>query len=194
MTPGRQKEFDRDQALDRAMEHFWQHGYAASSLSDLLRAMGISRQSLYDTFGSKRDLFIHAIEHYRETQLTQALALLEREASPLENVKDVLRFFETLAADARCRGCFVANALVEMSPHDEEITRVLDETLAALRGAIEAALELARARGELSPAKSPTALALALTNAMVGLAVTGRLPVPPETLHQISTGTLALLD
>jgi TetR/AcrR family transcriptional repressor of nem operon len=191
---GRPKEFIPEEALHRAMELFWQTGYEGTSLPDLLQTMGISRQSLYDTFGTKRELYIRAIEHYRVRQLAQALALLERDRSPLENVKAVLGFFEDLAADARCRGCFVANALVEMGPHDPQISQLLHDTLDQLREAIARALREAQARGELSPEKSPGGLARALTNAMVGLAVTGKLPVGQDELHEIYAGTLSMLD
>jgi TetR/AcrR family transcriptional repressor of nem operon len=191
---GRPKQFRREDALQRAMELFWQLGYEAASLPDLLEGMGISRQSLYDTFGSKRELYVSAIEHYRATQLSQALALLEREGSALENVRDVVGFFANLAADARCRGCFVANALVEMGPRDPEIAKTLHETLEILRAAVERALLDARARGELARTKSPERLSRALTNAMLGLAVTGRLEIDRGEVEEIYAGTLSMLD
>jgi len=176
------------------MEFFWAHGYERASLSSLLDQMGISRQSLYDTFGSKRALFLRAIEHYRTTQLTQALALLQRDGSQLDNVRSVVRFFETLAADDRCRGCLVANTLVELGPHDEEIAQLLQETLEILRSSIERALVEARARGELAPPKSPKELSSALTNAIIGMAVTGRLRIAPAAIGEICSGTLSMLD
>jgi len=194
VASGRPRQFDREVVLQRAMELFWRRGYEATSLPDLVAAMGISRQSLYDTFGNKRDLYISAIEHYRATQLSQAMQLLERDASPVENVREVVRFFETLSADTRCRGCFVANALVEMCPHDPEIARMLRETLELLRHGVERALDAARARGELAAAKSPERLSRALTNAMLGLAVTGRLGVSGAELREIYAGTLSILD
>jgi TetR/AcrR family transcriptional repressor of nem operon len=194
MAGGRPKEFDTPEVLQRAMELFWRQGYAAVSLPELLRAMGISRQSLYDTFGSKRELYIGAIEHYRATQLSLALALLEREGSPVENVRSVVGFFEDLAADTRCRGCFVANALVEMGPHDAEIATLLRETLETLRKGIESALYTAIARGEIPPTKLPQRLSRALTNAMVGLAVTGKLEMGRAELREIYAGTLSILD
>ena len=95
---GRPKQFNQVEALQRAMELFWQTGYEGTSLPDLLQAMGIQRQSLYDTFGSKRQLYIRTIEHYRTVQLSQALTLLERDGSSIENVRDLVRFFEDLAA------------------------------------------------------------------------------------------------
>jgi TetR/AcrR family transcriptional repressor of nem operon len=194
MAVGRPKQFDRDEALGRAMETFWQHGYEGASLPELLKAMGIARQSLYDTFGNKRGLYISAIEHYRNTQLSQALARLTAPGSPLENVRQTVRFFEDLAADVRCRGCFVANALVETAPRDPEIAALLRDILELLRASVEDTLREARERGELAAHKSPEQLSRALTNAMVGLAVTGKLEVPPEQLRDVYAGTLSMLD
>jgi TetR/AcrR family transcriptional repressor of nem operon len=191
---GRPKQFDTEEVLQRAMELFWRTGYEAASLPDLLRAMGISRQSLYDTFGNKRELYVRAIEHYRATQLSQALGLLAEPGSPLENVRSVVHFFENLAADARCRGCFVANALVEMAPRDAEIAKFLHETLETLREEIERALRSAQACGELSERKSPQRLSRALANAMIGMAVTGRMDVGRAVLQDIYAGTLSMLD
>ena len=195
MPAGRPKTFDEADALERAMDLFWRRGYAGAGLSELLRHMRISRQSLYDTFGNKRALFIRVLEHYRSTQLAQALALLEREGSQIENVKAVVRFFEELGRDPSCRGCLVANALVEFGPsEDEEITTRLRDTLALLQAAIERALRRARRRGEIGAEKSPRELSRALTNAVVGMAVTGRLKLGQGSLGDVYRGTLCMLD
>lgn len=193
MGAGRRKEFDEREVLERAMNLFWLHGYEGVGLSELVRTMGISRQSLYDTFGSKRGLFIRAIEHYRATQLAQALVLLEREGSPLENVKDVLRFFERMASDRRCRGCLVANALVEMGPHDEEIATLLRQTLGLLERGVWRSLCEAQERGELSRERSPREISRALMNSMIGLVVSGKLRPGRAALRDVYAGTLALL-
>jgi TetR/AcrR family transcriptional repressor of nem operon len=194
MGAGRPKSFDENEVIERAMHVFWREGYEGASLSDLLREMGISRQSLYDTFHNKRELFIRTIEHYRNTQLSAALLLLERDLPPVENVKDVILFFEKLALDASGRGCFIANTLVELGSKDPEIAALLAETLEFLRSAVEAALRTAQERGDLSRAKSPIHLSRALTNAMVGLAVMGRLPTEPSEVHEVYSGTLSMLD
>jgi TetR/AcrR family transcriptional repressor of nem operon len=193
MRGGRPKQFDETEALERAMQLFWTRGYAGAGLSELLSEMGISRQSLYDTFGNKRGLFLRSIEHYRATQLRHALEMLDREGSPLENVKEVVAFFEQIAADTRCRGCLIANALVEVAPHDPELAALLEETLDMLQDGVRRALERAYERGELTGDRSPLALSRALTNSMVGLAVTGKLRRAPTTLRDIYNGTLAML-
>lgn len=191
---GRPKSFSEQDALERALDIFWQRGYRGVGLTELLSGMGIARQSLYDTFGSKRQLFIKTIEYYRNTRLASALALLEREGSPMQNVKDVVRFFEQLALDKRARGCLVANSLVEIGPHDREIRALLAQTLRLLEKSIEKALLRARRRGELPAARSPRAIARALTNALIGLAVTGKLAQNRSTVEDIYTGTLTMLS
>jgi len=194
MKQGRPKAFDESEVLERAMNLFWLRGYDGLGVAEILDEMGISRQSLYDTFGSKRGLFVRAIEHYRSTQLAAALALLEREGAPIDNVKDVMRFFEKLATDERCRGCLVANSIVEVGPHDAGLAEILGDTLDLLQRAIRRALERARERGELSATKSPLQLSRALTNAIMGMVVTGKLPLGRAASRDILSGTLSMLD
>jgi TetR/AcrR family transcriptional repressor of nem operon len=189
----RPKSFSENDALEKALDVFWQRGYQGVGLTLLLREMGIARQSLYDTFGSKRQLFIRTIEHYRDTRLSAALALLEREGSPTQNVKDVVHFFERLALDKRARGCFVANSLVELGPHDTKIRELLAETLGLLESGLVKALRRAQRAGELASERSPRALARAMTNAMVGMAVTGKLSQSRSAVADIYSGTLAML-
>lgn len=194
MPAGRPKGFDEQQVLERAMNLFWLYGYQGVGLSDLLKHMGISRQSLYDTFGNKRALFMRVIEHYRATQLVDALALLDRDGSPLANVKAVIRFFEQLASDSRCRGCLVANTLVELGPHDGQIAALLEETLGLLQQDLQRALREAQRRDELSADKSPLDLSRSLTNSLMGMAVLGRLPSEPASLRSVTAETLSMLD
>jgi TetR/AcrR family transcriptional repressor of nem operon len=157
--------------------------------------MAISRQSLYDTFGNKRSLFIRVLDHYKSTRLSEAIGLLARDGSDLENVKAVVRFFETIGRDPECRGCLVANSLVELGPgEDEEISQLLHHTLAQLQGAIESALRKAQTSGELPQKKCPTQISRALTNALVGMAVTGRLQTGSAELGDVYAGTLSMLD
>jgi TetR/AcrR family transcriptional repressor of nem operon len=194
MARGRPREFDEQEALERAMNAFWLRGYEGIGLAELLSEMGISRQSLYNTFGSKRDLFVRALDHYRTTHLTRGLALLDRPGSPIENVKSLMRFFEDMARDRRCRGCLVANTLVELGPHDEGIAALLRETLKLLQKSIQRTLTTAQRQGELAANKSPLELSRALMNAMIGLSVTGKLSMAEAEVRGIYAGTLSMLD
>src|SRR5213075_2124987 len=77
----RHKEFDRDEALQKAMEVFWSRGYEAASIQELVEHMGINRQSLYDTFGDKHALYLKALDRYREVESRKLFELLGRGGS-----------------------------------------------------------------------------------------------------------------
>src|SRR5260370_9228700 len=83
----RPKEFDRDAHVERAMSVFWLKGYAATSTDDLLRAMKIGRQSMYDTFGDKRRLYIEALERYQKESVAGHINRLRSTASPLAGIE-----------------------------------------------------------------------------------------------------------
>lgn len=191
---GRPRLFDEKAVLARAMDVFWARGYDGIGVAELLRELKLGRQSFYDSFGSKRAIYLRVLEHYRSTQLVQVLELLKSPGSPLANVHAAVRFFENLARDKRQRGCLVANAMLEVGEDDEELRQFLEQTLALLEEAFHDALVRARDEGALSPAKKPRALARALTNASVGLAVTGRLKQGPAVIADIYSGTLAMLQ
>jgi TetR/AcrR family transcriptional repressor of nem operon len=72
----RHKEFDRDAVLHKAMEVFWSRGYGATSIQDLVKHMGINRQSLYDTFGDKHALYLQALDRYGEVEGRRLFELL----------------------------------------------------------------------------------------------------------------------
>src|SRR6266852_1410049 len=97
----RPKEFDRDQALQKAMEVFWSRGYEAASIQDLVKHMGINRQSLYDTFGDKHALYLQALDRYREVEGRKLLELLERPGSVKKSLRQL---FEGVVEGALCDG------------------------------------------------------------------------------------------
>src|SRR5258708_38286901 len=83
----RPREFDRDGAVERAMSAFWRKGYAATSTDDLLRAMNIGRQSMYDTFGDKHRLYVEALEKYQRDRVAENIRRLRSTASPLAGIE-----------------------------------------------------------------------------------------------------------
>jgi AcrR family transcriptional regulator len=107
------KQFDPNEALDRAMTAFWSRGYEATSIDDLVEATGIGRGSLYGTFGDKRQLFITALDHYWNTVAAQMIA----ELSDPDGRCAIERMFDVLirrASDpAVPRGCLITNTALE---------------------------------------------------------------------------------
>ncbi|HEY4745232.1 MAG TPA: TetR/AcrR family transcriptional regulator, partial [Desulfuromonadaceae bacterium] len=90
MTYGRPLAYDPDRALDAAMQLFWLHGYEATSLQDLLQAMGLSKSSLYQGFGGKKELFLRCVNRYCEEMATKLQALLDEAGSGLAFIETVL--------------------------------------------------------------------------------------------------------
>ena len=126
----RPKAFDCAQALLAAMQVFWVKGYEATSLEDLLAAMKIGRQSLYDTFGDKRALFMEALVQYRE--LTDAY--LRGCLADAPTVKAAFqRLFMQVVDEPEAhqrRGCLLINSAVELAPHDPQTARSWSPTSA----------------------------------------------------------------
>ena len=118
---GRPKEFDEADVLQQAMEVFWAHGYEATSVQDLLDAMGINRASMYDTFGDKHALFMAAFEHYGRTVTRGVEEVLDGPGSPLANIRKVLTRMAGDVVGGRSRGCLACNTAVELAPHDSEV-------------------------------------------------------------------------
>src|SRR5690348_5749857 len=87
---GRTKEFDRDQVLRKAMTVFWKKGYEATSIPDLLEAMGLSRSSLYETFQDKQSLYYEAIQHYKKLSQRKRDVLI---AAPTA-IEGIRQYFE----------------------------------------------------------------------------------------------------
>src|SRR4029077_8154543 len=112
----RQKEFNRDEVLHKAMEDFWTRGYERASIQDLVKHMGINRQSIYDTFGDKHSLFLESLDRYREIQSRKVFAVLERPGSVKKNLRQLFEevVAKALSAEGR-RGCFVGNSMSELA-------------------------------------------------------------------------------
>jgi TetR/AcrR family transcriptional regulator, transcriptional repressor for nem operon len=191
----RPKAFDRDDALENAMLIFWEKGFEATSMQDLVDAMNINRQSLYDTFGDKHELYRSALERYRATEGRCAFLPLHELGSIRERFE---RVFENLIDEAindPCRkGCFVANATLEMSSRDAEIASLVQDGFLSLVQTFEDALSGAQSRGELNPDKTPRALALFLANTVQGLRITGKLTLERRILEDIARTALEMLD
>jgi len=92
---GRPREFEREDAIDKAMELFWEQGYEATGVAELCDRMGVGRQSLYNTFGDKESLFVEALSRYQQVRLAPMLAL---KAPPLMALPRVVAWLERIAA------------------------------------------------------------------------------------------------
>ena len=147
----RPKQFDRDQALSKAIRLFARQGFAATSTEDLMRIMGIGRQSMYDTFGDKRALFLRALEMYVTESVNSISAELERPGRALSAVQNALVTFAEREDLSSAEGCMGLNAIAEFGQRDREVTRITVDAARRLRQALTLAFKRAIDQGELAP-------------------------------------------
>lgn len=183
----RPKEFDQEQALIQAMDLFWRQGYEATSLSDLTRAMGISRQSLYDTYGDKHRLFLAALDRYCAMIETQLLGGLQaREAGLAAIQATVAGLIDFLLAFPQRRACLMANSAMEVAPHDKTVAAKVKAYMAAMEAAFAHALRNARAQGDLAKQADIPALARYLVGVANGMIVAAKSGADREMLEDIA--------
>lgn len=168
----RQREFDVEQALDAAMQLFWEKGYEATSLSDLTSAMGIQRPSIYATFGDKKELFEAALRRYTSAHAASIRTKLQRHPSAKEAIRG---FFEGMVEEeysgGSSRGCFCINTIVELAPHDKKFEILTREHEMYLAAIFQETLEKGQRSGELQKSMDAQALAQTLVVSLIGLTV-----------------------
>ncbi|WP_375755228.1 TetR/AcrR family transcriptional regulator [Corallococcus exercitus] len=187
----RTKEFDRDEAVRRAMQVFWEQGYEATSTDDLLRAMGIGRQSMYDTFGDKHGLYLEALRAYQAEYSANLMECLRSHPSPLGAIREYLLSIPNGTQRARARGCLSVNATAELAHTDADVATLIKSGGAVGHGALERVVKEAQRKGELSPKLDPRVAASFLLAAIGGLRLSAKAGTPPEALRDVVDFTLA---
>ena len=145
----RTKEFDQNLALNNAIRLFSQKGFAATSTEDLMRAMGIGRQSMYDTFGDKKALFLRAMARYSQISCELILKELAKPGPPLVVLRKALVAFAERKDMSSSDGCMGLNALSEFGRGDMEVNVATHEAALQLRKQILRLLRTAVKSGEL---------------------------------------------
>lgn len=187
------REFDIDQAVDRAMDLFWRRGYAETSLQDLLKELSIGSGSFYAAFGSKEQLYIRALERYISLQGSDLSGILEDATEIRPAVRHLLvSMVEADVADPT-RGCLVVNAATRCEGQSSATDRVASG-IRQLESLLAGALERAKARGELAPDKNPVELARFLTTFVQGIRVVGRARLGRTFVEDAVTTAMRALD
>jgi len=190
----RTKEFDETEVLDHALEVFRLRGFKHTSFDDLTRELGVSRQSLYDTYGDKNALFHSALRRYLERGLEFMSRKLE-DASPIREV--LAGMFEGLNA-GNCGkaspGCLMVNSMVELAPHDAEIRVLALGHARAVEGLLASRIGAAQRKGEIGKDKDPVALSRFLYHTLLGLSVASRAFGERDSLRDSVRLALQTLD
>ena len=186
---GRPCEFDRQHAIETAMQLFLDKGYEATSVEDLTTALNISRASLYNAFGDKHGLLLETFECAAKAGKEVRLAALDSPGP----VRDVLRrFFYGLASETR--GCFFLTLGAELSSQDKEVRRRVKQSIEATRKKFRALVEAAKANGEIETGVDAESAAAVLLGALVSLLTLNRVHPDRDVTAAVIEQALKTLD
>lgn len=178
MAGGRQREFDKQQALSAAMHVFWQKGYVGASLTDLTGAMGINKPSMYAAFGNKEQLFVQATEHYMTAHAEPLFPLLH---TPNQTLRQRLTAYMGAVVAAQCEGetplgCYVSLCINEAASQcmPERAVALIEQAKGYAENYLTQLFKEEIAQGNLSPETDPATLASLLVTLMHGTAAMAR--------------------
>jgi TetR/AcrR family transcriptional repressor of nem operon len=184
-------EFDRSKAVNRALVLFWRQGYQATSLADLLAAMGIGRSSFYAAFGDKRSLFLECMDLFS----ARNHEMLQRARARMPPLDVLQSFFEgklvggrSAVPERRSWGCMQVNTVLEMAGVDDELSARASHNLSRLQRYFRACLEDAGA----APARAEE-LAAMLMLFNEGIRVSSRRRLPDAELQKSIATTFQLI-
>jgi TetR/AcrR family transcriptional repressor of nem operon len=190
----RPREFDADDALERATRLFWTKGFEQTSLDDLCAATGLGRSSLYAAFGDKRQLYLRALARYEERSAARiGTALADR------LIREGLAAFlgaliDDIVAGPGRRGCFIGNCAAELARLDRTAAAQVRASLERIEATFREALEHARSRGELSADADIAALARFITAGIQGLRLVGKANPDRRALEDVAAVMLRCLE
>ncbi len=191
---GRPRNFDRNTALDRAVITFWTKGYNGASLDDLTESMGISRPSLYATYGNKHDLFMQVIDRYAETFGCKSVEAFFGEPHIVEAVA---AFFDMsircVTAEDGPKGCLIATVATEEAQEDVEVRDKLSVMFADFENAFVDRFQAAQDHGQLPQNADPRALASMTISISHSFAARGRVGATPEELSGMAKSYMAVM-
>lgn len=190
----RPPQFDHKQVLHQALKVFWEQGYEATSMADLLSATGLSKSSFYNIFGSKHGCLLEAFDSYRADRLRDMNQVLAS-----ENAREAITtFFRMIVSDAKApeftHGCMSINQAVELAPHDEAVAVRVEEDFQSMEDALTEAIQRGQRDGSIATRRDARHIAQLMVVAFPGFQVLVRAASPPTRLDHALEQLLAVLD
>lgn len=191
----RPREFATDRALGRAMRAFWEHGYHATSVQDLMKAAGVQKQSLYCAFGDKRSLFLKCLNLYTKQTLLEIQKMLNDAGSPFDGIARVMRFASQTPDPKTCPpGCLMTNTALELGLSDLEVAEEVRRMFRGFEKMLAAAVRKAQARGEISKNLDCIAVGQSLANTISGIRVLEKTGASKQQVRTVVETALAAIQ
>lgn len=190
----RTREFEEIEVLDKAVELFWEKGYTATSANDLVDRLGLSRSSLYSTYGDKRTLYLRALDRYKKRNVNAMIKMVKQSDNLPETIEQIFKMVVDQDLRAKVpKGCLMVNSSVELGPHDQQIAKIVSDHERNVETAFEAAILKGQEKGQISKAHSAKALARFLYNNISGLRVAVKSKVGKATMNDVIKVCMSVL-
>ncbi|HTV96898.1 MAG TPA: TetR/AcrR family transcriptional regulator [Steroidobacteraceae bacterium] len=190
----RPREFDEGLVLAAAAQCFWNRGYEATSVKDLVEKTGITAASLYNAFGDKRKLFRAALDHYVEGSVGERI----RRCATLPARRAIETFFQDVLnrslSDRDHKGCLLVNSALEIAPHDPQFRQIIAGVLRRTERFFLKCVKAGQADGTITRSVSAQNLAHHLLAVLMGVRVLARVRPEKALLEGVIAPALALLD
>jgi TetR/AcrR family transcriptional repressor of nem operon len=191
----RPKEFDPGEAMREAMAAFWERGYHATSVSDLLTEMKLNRGSLYGTFGDKKKLFLATLAEYEKQSRETMRQTLEQPGSARKAIEQWAHETALLCAgESGLRGCLGVKAAMEMAPQDREVADWVKTVTRARDQLVQKAVRRGQASGEINSRLEARVVARCLNTLLAGLKVVGTAEPTEKDVRDVVSMVLRILD
>ncbi len=190
----RTKVFNEDEVLNKAMNLFWEKSYCGTSAQDLVDVLGISRSSLYDTYGDKYQLFKKSLLQYRKQFGGAMIEMIEASTDYEKTITDIFKYIINEALQEKLsKGCFIVNSTIELASHNPEIAQIIQENMLDIENALCILVEKGQQAGHFSGKHSARALARFVSNTISGLRVASKSGVNQIAFDDIVSVALSVL-
>jgi len=182
----RTEDFNRDQVLDKAKNAFWLKGYNGTSMQDLVDATGLNRSSIYNSFGSKMELYQESLKQYQNESSTIFDKAKQQERTAIETIGLIFVYvLEDILGDQERKGCMLINCHTEMGNQDTQLKALFSVNQERLVSIFDELVKQGQEDGSITKAEKSDLLAYYLVNAFQGFRVTGMNTTEPKVLKSI---------
>jgi TetR/AcrR family transcriptional repressor of nem operon len=190
----RNKEFDEEELLEKAVNLFWRKGYNATSAQDLVDELKINRSSLYNTYTDKKTLFQKSLKKYQDQQTNAMITVLAKAKDPEKAIRKVFAdLVKESKEDTVAKGCFMVNTAVELAGQDAEIGAIVHNNNKSVEDAFTTIIEKGQQMGQFSTKNTARAYARFLFGGINALRVIARSGADKTALNDVANITLASL-
>ncbi len=188
----RTKSFNQTEVLEKIQKLFLSKGFNGTSVDDLVQVSGLSRSSLYDTFGDKETLFATTLKMYREGNMQSMEEQINSSTDIRKTIAEIFDFIYEDSLTHKKLGCMMVNTAIELAPHQKKISKLIDEEMLQLKEALANAIQKAQSQKKVSKKNSPQALASMIITCINGLRVAEKWGADEKMYHEVKETALSL--